>query len=90
MEESLGGNCRRPKGYPHFCDALYALFSGAHFKQSGKSEYQLSTLLLLCPVVASEDGSPFYMRGEEEVFCANSDLQFSFQGEFSVSVPGIR
>lgn len=46
----------------------------------GKSEYQVTTLLLLCPVVACEDGSPFYMRGEEEVFCANADLQFSFQG----------
>jgi hypothetical protein len=48
--------------------------------QSGDAEYQLNTLLLLCPVVACDDGSPFYMRGEEEVFCSNSDVQFTFEG----------
>ncbi len=50
--------------------------------QSGKAGYELSTLVLLCPMVTCDDGSLFYMRGEEEIFCANSDLQFSFQGDF--------
>lgn len=49
-------------------------------QKSGDAEYQLNTLLLLCPVVACDDGSPFYMRGEEEVFCSNSDVQFTFEG----------
>ena len=48
--------------------------------QAGDADYQFNTLLLLCPVVACDDGSPFYMRGEEEVFCSNADLQFTFEG----------
>jgi hypothetical protein len=63
-------------------------FCSANFNQTGNADYQLSTLLLLCPVVVCDDGTPFYMRGEEEVFCANSEVQFSFQGEISCSFPG--
>ena len=58
-----------------------AYFSFWPLLQSGKAGYDLNTLLLLCPIVTCDDGSPFYMRGEEEIFCSNSDLQFSFPGE---------
>ena len=69
--------------------ALQNTWASSHMltlAQSGKADYQLGTLLLLCPVVACEDGSPFYMRGEEEVFCANAEIQFSFKGDLSFYV----
>jgi hypothetical protein len=85
LEGPSGGNIRCSKGCSSLEFAALQYFPvPSHmliFAQSGKADYQLGTLLLLCPVIACEDGSPFYMRGEEEVFCANSNIQFSFKGD---------